>query len=107
MPREIVLLSGPICSGKTTLGDSLVGRFAFHRFRTREWIANLEAAAEQERGSMQSFGDVLDRRTKGAWVRDQLTLSIQELPDDGLILVDSVRILDQIRAVRNAYGQRV
>jgi adenylosuccinate synthase len=56
---------------------------------------------------MQRYGELLDRRTKGAWVCEALARCADALPDDALIVVDAVRILPQIEAIRRAYGARV
>ena len=111
MLKLIVVLTGRIASGKSTLTDELVNRFDFHRFKTNDYIKALAAGqATNERGSMQEFGEELDRKTKGAWVSDGLLRFSQTLPKDGnepLIVVDAVRIEEQIEALRDGFGSRV
>lgn len=51
---------------------------------------------------MQLFGEKLDRQTEGAWVRDSLAKFVRQLPDDAVVLVDAVRIPEQIAAIRQA-----
>ena len=56
---------------------------------------------------MQKCGEDLDKETKGRWVRDALSRFIRDLGAAGpeaMIVVDAVRILDQIRAIRQAYS---
>lgn len=108
MVKVIVLLSGQIASGKTTLCDSLAERFDFRVFKTRSWIARLAENSIQERTGLQARGESLDKRTKGAWIRDELVRELNKLSlEDILVVVDAVRIPEQIDAVRAAYGQRV
>lgn len=108
MVKVIVLLSGQIASGKTTLCDSLAERFDFRVFKTRGWIARLAENSIQERTGLQARGESLDKRTKGAWIRDELVRELNELGlENVLVVVDAVRIPEQIDAVRAAYGQRV
>ncbi len=107
MPKQIVLLSGKVSAGKTTLCDQLVARFGAHPLKTKEIIASLAPKIQAERGAMQRHGELLDRRTKGAWVCEALARKADAIDGDALIVVDAVRIMSQIDAIRRAYGPRV
>lgn len=106
MPRIIVLLSGEIAVGKTTLCEALVKRFGFHVFKTRELIRALRLVPA-ERGALQKAGEDLDKKTKGTWVAEALGKMLPDLPENTNVIVDSVRIKQQIDAVRKAFGSRV
>ena len=106
MARHIIVLSGPVASGKTTLGDALVERYGFTLQKTRDLI-RVVRKTELERGALQLGGDVLDRKTKGRWVAAALVRTLLDLPTDVTILVDSVRIEAQVKAIRQAFGPRV
>src|SRR5258708_7032221 len=103
MPKLIVLLSGRICTGKTTLANRLVDRYGFRRFSSREYLQRKRKRAPTDRRDMQNFGDELDRRTRGAWLRDGLEKDIRALPSDCSVIVDSVRIQKQIDRFRESY----
>ncbi len=107
MPKQIILLSGRVSAGKTTLCDQLVERFNAHALKTKEVIASSAPKIEAERGAMQRYGELLDRRTNGAWVCEALARKADALDADALIVVDAVRIVPQINAIRRAYGPRV
>lgn len=108
MARQIIVLTGPICSGKTDLGDELIGRFPerVFRFKTREWIRERKGTPA-ERGPLQAAGEDLDRRTQGRWVRDELARRVTNLPGDAVVLVDSARIKEQIDGLRVGFGLSV
>jgi adenylosuccinate synthase len=106
MPRQVVLLSGPVASGKTTLAEALETKYGFHRFKTRQLIQSIREV-KTERRALQRAGEALDRRTGGQWVADALAKEVQNLPDESRVVVDSVRIKPQIDAVRRAFGARV
>ena len=106
MAKRIIVLSGPVASGKTTLGDALVERYGFTLLKTRDLI-RVAQKTELERGALQLGGDVLDRKTQGRWVADALVRTLLDLPTDITILVDSVRIEPQVKAIRQAFGPRV
>ncbi len=106
MPRRVILLSGPIASGKTTLAQKLVEGYGYNLFKTRELITSL-TGSEVARGQLQQAGERLDRRTKGRWVATALEREVSRLDEDATVIVDAVRIKLQIEAIRDAFGQRV
>ncbi|MFL5612429.1 MAG: adenylosuccinate synthetase [Gemmatimonadaceae bacterium] len=106
MVKRIILLSGPVSSGKTTLGDALVDRYRFVRLKTRDLIQR-SLGTDIERSALQAAGESLDRKTKGRWVAEELARVALELPDHAEVLVDAVRILSQVEAIRDAFGPRV
>lgn len=116
MPRKIVLVSGSVASGKTTLVTHLCQEFDnVHFVKTKEVIRELALKKlghqiESERRAMQSFGDRLDRETKGVWVRDALRRKLAQLgPTEAqaVVIVDAVRKPEQIKKIRASYGYSV
>jgi adenylosuccinate synthase len=108
--KTIVLLSGPVCAGKSTLARSLAERYASYgvvHVRTHVILREADPSTENSREALQALGEKLDKRTKGEWVREALDKIIYNGRKDDVIVVDAVRIPDQIEAVRRAYGRRV
>jgi adenylosuccinate synthase len=115
MAFQIVLLSGSVASGKTTLWQQLTLNFPnehIHVLKTKDLIRELALKKLghellSERRTLQDFGEQLDRDTQGCWVRDALItlvnlhLSVEVAP---IFVVDAVRILPQIKAIREAFG---
>lgn len=106
MASRVIVLSGPVASGKTTLADILTARFGCHIFKTRELIATV-LGTRSERVSLQRAGDKLDRTTGGRWVAEAVARSASRLPESAVLIIDSARIKDQIDAIRDAFGARV
>lgn len=106
MAKRIIVLSGPVASGKTTLADTLVKRYGFNLQKTRDLI-QASQKTESERGALQRDGDVLDRKTNGSWVAEALVRMLLDLSPDTTIIVDSVRIEAQVKAIRQAFGPPV
>lgn len=111
MPKLVVLLSGRVCAGKTTLARMLTLHFGekykVKHIKTFDFLKKLGSEVALERSAMQEFGERLDRRTGGAWVCQELLKEERNHDGDAIIVIDSVRILGQIEAIRNAYGKRV
>lgn len=110
MPQRIILLSGQVCAGKTTLAALLASRFSVRHVKTSECIKALRPNVPSERRAMQKAGESLDRETKGAWVLEALRKHLGadgEHQSDAIVVLDSVRIQGQIGAIRRGYGNRV
>jgi adenylosuccinate synthase len=104
--RSIILLSGSVASGKTTLSEHLVDRFRFRCFKTRELIRSL-LGTEMDRRALQEAGERLDRSRGGEWVATALGQLAGELPEDAIVVVDAVRTVGQTQAIRKAFGKIV
>lgn len=118
MAFQIVLLSGRVASGKTTLWQQLIKTFPhenIHVLKTKNLIRELASKKlhrelPAERRALQDFGDTLDRDTGGNWVRDALVSLVNQnisVEASSIFVVDAVRILRQIKAIREAYGYSV
>jgi adenylosuccinate synthase len=108
---RIVVLSGPVSAGKSTLANLLRDRYGAHVVRTREFIKQRHPRVKDERRALQRAGERLDGADNGAWVREGLVRVIEAAQTGatptGMFVVDSVRIPGQIEAIRQAYGPAV
>lgn len=109
MLKKIILLSGPICSGKTTLLAQLGNFFSCAVFKTSKCLRLKKKRPNASRGELQKYGEYLDKRTKGKWIIEYLEPFINELPPDhnSVVVVDSVRAKGQIDEIRASYGPLV
>jgi adenylosuccinate synthase len=108
MDRGIILLSGPVASGKSMLASRLSGRFNMKLLRTSALLrAMLPKSNEPGRIALQDLGDELDQRSKGTWVLESLRQMLQGEATGTNVVVDSVKIQEQIDAIRDAYGSSV
>ena len=99
MVKHVVLISGPIASGKTTLSRLLELRLGFCVLSTREILTSLA----RDRRALQATGASLDESTAGRWVRDELLGLRRRLPSKFSHVVDSVRTPEQVSWVRETF----
>ena len=108
---RIVLVSGPICSGKSALTKHLADRHGAQVIKTCELIIKAKPRTKPERRSLLLAGQALDREDGGAWVGQGLSETLESRKGGstptGLFVVDSVRIAGQIHSIRKAYDADV
>lgn len=110
--KIIVLISGQIASGKTTLAKNLETKFGFKSLSTRSAIKELARkelkGLEPDRNFLQKFGTSLDIKDDGKWVLNYFQKDLGfSLDENNFYLVDAVRILKQIEHFRKAYSYTV
>jgi adenylosuccinate synthase len=92
------------------LAQHLVDEHGAVCFRTKDWILALRQKTPQNRVAMQVTGEALDRSTKGQWVVQSLSRALQSgtsISREAVIVLDSVRIPEQVEGLRRAYGASV
>lgn len=105
--RRIILLSGPVSSGKTHLSKRLEDQFGLLILRTRELLVEKSPKHSDDRLPLQAVGDQFDRETDGKWVLSALMEIINSPSKSKLVVVDCVRTNKQIEHIRNAYRSGV
>src|SRR4051812_25269038 len=105
MFKRIIVISGPVGAGKSTLATALTD-FGLRVIKTRELLLTT-TKTRNDRGGLQAAGQRLDARTGGRWIADAMARQAEALPDNAEVIVDSVRIQNQIDALRDKFGARV
>src|SRR5882724_3185675 len=110
MPKLIVLLSGNVSAGKTTLSDGLRRQYNSTIVKTKDVLKDLalkklRRELPSERKALQEFGADQDNETHGEWVLSALKKHITDakVGQEDVVVVDAVRILPQIKAIRKGY----
>ena len=109
MLKLIVALSGSVGSGKSTLAKGLSEGFGLLTIKTREFLLKrVSETGVTGRRDLQEAGDQLDRQTNGRWVADYVERELRERPEEDVIVVlDAVRIRNQLEALYSVYGPKV
>lgn len=106
-PLQIVVLSGPVASGKSTLAKTLALRKKGVVIKTRDLILERSPNTKQERLPLQKAGEKLDKADNGLWVQEALARLVEKhqrgKDDCKFFVVDSARIRGQIEGIRQAF----
>jgi adenylosuccinate synthase len=106
-PLYVVVLSGAVAAGKTTLARALCGHLGAKLLTTREAILRRLPRTPRTRADLQTAGEQFDEQTHGKWVGDEVAELAKQAARTVPIVVDAVRILAQIDAVKSATSRRV
>ena len=108
MVDRIILLSGSVSSGKSTLAKGLSSQYSMAICKTADLLhTRIATNPIGNRKVLQAEGEALDQRTGGKWVLDALSAYLRENLETKAVIVDAVRIAGQIHVIREAFGQIV
>lgn len=107
--RQVVLISGHICTGKSELALRLDREFGYHVVSTSSVLKNVakQRDLQVDRLALQALGDDLDGDTNHRWLLDEVIEQASRLAFDRPIVVDNVRTWHQLQHFRTHYDFRV
>jgi adenylosuccinate synthase len=106
----ILLISGPIAVGKTSVTEHLIEKYGFQKISTGSYLLNIAQNKNLHSGrrTLQELGDKLDADTDYKWVVDDVAKPKIELnPDVKYWLFDSVRKPQQIEHFKALYPNSI
>lgn len=104
--RAVLVFSGPVGSGKSTVAEAVLAAANAIRISTRQAIIR-RTGVESRREPLQDAGDELDRTTDFGWVTEEVAKVADEGTHAEVIIVDAVRRREQIDRLRDRFGDRV
>lgn len=108
MTERIILLSGAVSSGKSTLSKSLAASEGALIFRTREVLQRkVPPELRPDRKALQTEGDRLDQETHHLWVLEEFKRWRARIDQSKASVVDSVRTLGQVQSFREEFGSEI
>lgn len=102
----LILLSGNLCTGKSTLSDNLARHNGFIIFKSREVLRKLTPTEyiskyATEREGLINYALELDEQTMGSWVADNLSF---ETIKTGKVVLDCIRLVSQLKALKKKFN---
>lgn len=110
VPEVLVLLSGPIGGGKTTLREELITAHGFKPVRSSGFLRQLAAQRgwADNRTNLQNLGDELDSHADYRWLIDQVCRpAFAADPSHRCWLIDAVRKQRQVEHFRATFDDAV
>lgn len=107
MPPQIVIVSGPICAGKSSLSFGLSRELQLSRIDTGDLLRDAAKDSGADRASLQRRGDRLDKESDHQWVADGVARLMREVQLGVGFVVDAVRTTGQIDGIRQSFPRRV
>jgi cytidylate kinase len=113
MDKRILLLSGAMAAGKTTVATAIRDRLGFEKISSSGYLLQqLDPLALfsdlERRTALQELGDALDNDTDYRWLVDAVALpAVQARPDQLAWYVDAVRKARQVAHFRAAFDGQV
>jgi adenylate kinase family enzyme len=108
--EKLLLLSGAIGAGKTSVADVLKARYQFKKISSSGYLLSLILPDElregdQRRRQLQELGDRLDEETDFRWIVDPVARdAIEQSPEVRNWLIDAVRKRKQVEHFRSHFG---
>ena len=102
MKPRVVVLSGKVCAGKSTLAAQLQAKAAVKLVKSKDLIFEQLPRTPRTRRAAQLAGQRLDRETVGRWLAEALSRRVAAGEEFELVVLDSVRIPEQVHALRQA-----
>lgn len=106
----VLLLSGPVAVGKSTVTAKLVADSGFKTIRSGEYLREISASRGLvgDRLDLQQIGDSLDERTDFNWLVEDVAIpTVNANPNQELWMIDSVRKSRQVEHFRRHFGRSV
>ena len=107
MLTSIIVLSGNVGAGKTTLANLLVDRFSAVHIKTHSLLTAIGSNTPRNGRRFRVLVKCSTGRQKGRGFATDYNAELRELPNDSLVVLDSVKIAKQIEAIRASYGRKV
>jgi adenylosuccinate synthase len=110
MSAHLVVLSGRIASGKSTLSDELVSLLGAKSLSTSALLRKRAARMGLEltsRSEFQQFGRNQDVSTEGQWIVEEISDALALLQPTEVVVLDSIRQQSQLSALRQHFGRAI
>jgi len=100
MKKKVIVISGRICTWKSTLAQKLSKEYGYQLIKTSDLL--MEASGEQlTRSELQEFGDCQDSSSNYRWVHDAVVAAVESSINHDTFILDHIRHKGQLEYFRN------
>lgn len=105
--RQIVVITGKTCSGKSGLANLLESEFQFGVVRSRAVLSGLHdsGAVQNDRLALIDRGKEQDAATSSSWMLLAVNEALKSLDPSTPVIVDHLSSLAQVLQFRHAFGE--
>lgn len=102
MKPRVVVLSGRVCAGKSTLAVQLQVKAGATHIKSKDLIYEQWSGTDTNKKPAQGAGLRLDQETSGRWLADTLNRHLMNGEKFDFLVVDAVRIPEQVHFLRQS-----
>jgi adenylosuccinate synthase len=105
----LVILSGNLCTGKSTLSNKFAQNDSFQILKSREVLKKIApedyvSKFQTVREGLINYALELDKHTNGSWIADNLH---HEIFEKGKVILDCIRLISQLEALKRKFNDLV
>lgn len=102
--RQVVLISGRLCSGKSGLARRLEREFGYHKVLSRDLLKEISKKIRRggPRVSLQKLAQSLEKKTRGRWLFEEIEALAKKVPPDTPIVIDYIFTAKQLECFRKS-----
>ncbi|WP_046236515.1 ATP-binding protein [Pseudomonas syringae pv. coryli] len=107
--HTLILLSGPIAAGKSTIAKTLISKFGFKSLSSGDYLRALLVSDNlpTTRERLQELGDRLDLETNYEWLAEKVTCKAMTNKNQKKWIIDSVRKPQQVDSHKELFGKAI
>ncbi|WP_122550047.1 ATP-binding protein [Pseudomonas viridiflava] len=105
----VLLISGPIASGKSTVTNKLISAYGFESLSSGDYLRSLLKSKNQPvtRKELQELGDSLDIETNYGWLAERISKDKIKNSNNKRWIIDCVRKAQQISSHKDFFGTAI
>jgi len=101
MKPRIIVLSGSVCSGKSTLAALICKKADAKLAKTKTMLAEISGKNITSRSVLQRTGTAIEKNSNGRWIAEHVSHLLYSDQNLGLVVIDSAHTKEQVQSLRN------
>ncbi len=102
MKKRVIVLSGQICAGKTTVAQSLGVKLGIEVLDTIQLVADSKSKSDTQEGNGRSLEQLIPESSDSKWLGEILNQRMWSRKAGDFLVIDSVLVPEQIPYLRRS-----